>query len=177
MGRQTPKIDRLAREGMRFTDYYAEQSCTAGRAAFITGQSPMRTGLTKVGLPGAPEGMKKEDPTIAGLLNGTIVVEVIFNYPGIGSAAAAAALRRSLRAFLRRCRRRRRSPLRGMRRVGAPEPPPVRCRSPLRGGRRRSRGDTVAERSAAHRRSARVRTSRSDGLAPSHRVSAPRRTR
>ena len=51
-----------------FTDWYGQQSCTAGRAAFITGQSPMRTGLTKVGLPGAPEGMKKEDPTIAGLL-------------------------------------------------------------------------------------------------------------
>ena len=51
-----------------FTDWYGQQSCTAGRAAFITGQSPIRTGLTKVGLPGAAEGMKKEDPTIAGLL-------------------------------------------------------------------------------------------------------------
>jgi arylsulfatase A-like enzyme len=50
---RTPNIDRIAREGMMFTDYYAEQSCTAGRAAFITGQSPIRTGLTKVGLPGA----------------------------------------------------------------------------------------------------------------------------
>jgi arylsulfatase A-like enzyme len=53
MGYRTPNIDRIAREGMMFTDYYAEQSCTAGRAAFITGQSPIRTGLTKVGLPGA----------------------------------------------------------------------------------------------------------------------------
>jgi arylsulfatase A-like enzyme len=68
MGYQTPNIDRIAAEGAEFTDWYAQQSCTAGRAAFITGQSPMRTGLTKVGLPGSPEGMKKEDPTIAGLL-------------------------------------------------------------------------------------------------------------
>ncbi|QDT68659.1 Arylsulfatase precursor [Planctomycetes bacterium MalM25] len=68
MGYRTPNIDRIAREGATFTDWYGQQSCTAGRAAFITGQSPMRTGLTKVGLPGAPEGMQKEDPTIAGLL-------------------------------------------------------------------------------------------------------------
>ena len=68
MGYKTPNIDRIAQEGAVFTDWYGQQSCTAGRAAFITGQSPMRTGLTKVGLPGAPEGMKKEDPTIAGLL-------------------------------------------------------------------------------------------------------------
>jgi arylsulfatase len=68
MGYQTPNIDRIAQEGALFTDWYGQQSCTAGRAAFITGQSPIRTGLTKVGLPGAPEGMKKEDPTIATLL-------------------------------------------------------------------------------------------------------------
>ncbi len=68
MGYKTPNIDRIAREGAIFTDWYGQQSCTAGRAAFITGQSPIRTGLTKVGLPGAPEGMKKEDPTIATLL-------------------------------------------------------------------------------------------------------------
>ena len=68
MGYKTPNIDRIANEGAVFTDWYGQQSCTAGRAAFITGQSPMRTGLTKVGLPGAPEGMKVEDPTIAGLL-------------------------------------------------------------------------------------------------------------
>ncbi len=68
MGYQTPNIDRVAKEGMMFTDYYAEQSCTAGRASFIMGQHGMRTGLTKVGLPGAAVGMQKEDPTIAGLL-------------------------------------------------------------------------------------------------------------
>jgi arylsulfatase len=68
MGYQTPNIDRVAREGMMFTDYYAEQSCTAGRASFITGQSGFRTGLTKVGLPGAKLGLQKEDPTIAELL-------------------------------------------------------------------------------------------------------------
>jgi len=68
MGYKTPNIDRIAREGALFTDWYGQQSCTAGRAAFITGQSPIRSGLTKVGLPGAPEGMKAEDPTIAELL-------------------------------------------------------------------------------------------------------------
>src|SRR5688572_3463074 len=68
MGYKTPNIDSLAKEGALFTDWYGQQSCTAGRAAFITGQSPIRTGLTKVGLPGAPEGMRKEDPTIATLL-------------------------------------------------------------------------------------------------------------
>ena len=68
MGYRTPNIDRIASEGAYFTDWYGQQSCTAGRAAFITGQSPIRTGLTKVGLPGTPEGMKKEDPTIATLL-------------------------------------------------------------------------------------------------------------
>jgi arylsulfatase A-like enzyme len=68
MGYRTPNIDRIAREGALFTDYYGQQSCTAGRSAFITGQSPFRTGLTKVGLPGATVGLQKEDPTIAELL-------------------------------------------------------------------------------------------------------------
>jgi arylsulfatase len=68
MGYETPNIDRIAREGMAFTDYYGEQSCTAGRAAFIMGQSVFRTGLSKVGLPGADLGMRQEEPTIAGLL-------------------------------------------------------------------------------------------------------------
>jgi arylsulfatase len=68
MGYRTPNIDRLANEGMRFTDAYGEQSCTAGRSAFITGQSVYRTGLSKVGLPGAEQGMHAEDPTIAELL-------------------------------------------------------------------------------------------------------------
>ncbi|BBZ43487.1 arylsulfatase [Mycobacterium parmense] len=65
MGYRTPNIDRVATEGVLFTDYYAEQSCTAGRAAFITGQNPYRTGLTKVGLPGAELGLQPQDPTIA----------------------------------------------------------------------------------------------------------------
>jgi arylsulfatase len=68
MGYQTPNIDRIAKEGMIFTDYYGEQSCTAGRSSFIMGQSVFRTGLSKVGLPGAELGMQEEDPTIAGLL-------------------------------------------------------------------------------------------------------------
>ena len=68
MGYQTPNIDRIARKGALFTDAYGEQSCTAGRAAFITGQSPFRTGLTKVGLPGADLGLQVQDPTIAGYL-------------------------------------------------------------------------------------------------------------
>ncbi len=68
MGYKTPNIDRVAKEGMMFTDYYAEQSCTAGRASFITGQSGLRTGMTKVGLPGATTGLQKQDPTIAEIL-------------------------------------------------------------------------------------------------------------
>ena len=68
MGYRTPNIDRIANEGAIFTDYYGQQSCTAGRAAFITGQSPMRTGLLKVGLPGAKEGLSDKDPTLAELL-------------------------------------------------------------------------------------------------------------
>ncbi|RLT89770.1 MULTISPECIES: arylsulfatase [unclassified Ketobacter] len=68
MGYQTPNIDRIASEGMLFTDHYGEQSCTAGRSSFITGQSVYRTGLSKVGLPGADLGMREEDPTIAGIL-------------------------------------------------------------------------------------------------------------
>ncbi len=68
MGYKTPNIDQIGKDGIMFTDYYAQQSCTAGRAAFITGQSPYRTGLTKVGLPGAKEGLSELDPTIAELL-------------------------------------------------------------------------------------------------------------
>lgn len=68
MGYKTPNIDRIADEGIMFTDYYAEQSCTAGRASFITGQYGIRTGLTKVGLPGSPVGIQKQDPTLAELL-------------------------------------------------------------------------------------------------------------
>jgi arylsulfatase A-like enzyme len=63
MGYRTPNIDRIANEGAIFTDYYGQQSCTAGRAAFITGQSPLRTGLLKVALPAAKQGLSAEDPT------------------------------------------------------------------------------------------------------------------
>jgi arylsulfatase A-like enzyme len=68
MGTRTPNIDRIAAEGVMLTDHYAQASCTAGRAAFITGQIPMRTGLTTVGMPGAPQGIQPEDPTLAELL-------------------------------------------------------------------------------------------------------------
>jgi arylsulfatase A-like enzyme len=68
MGGRTPNIDRIAAEGALFTDYYAQQSCTAGRAAFVTGQTPFRTGLLKVGLPASKQGLQDKDPTIAQLL-------------------------------------------------------------------------------------------------------------
>ncbi|MCB1089871.1 MAG: sulfatase-like hydrolase/transferase, partial [Verrucomicrobiae bacterium] len=68
MGYQTPNIDRLSNEGALFTDMYAQQSCTAGRAAFILGQSPFRTGLLTIGVPGSPQGITKDQPTIAELL-------------------------------------------------------------------------------------------------------------
>jgi arylsulfatase A-like enzyme len=68
MGYETPNIDRIGREGIKFLQYYGEQSCTAGRAAFLTGQHGIRTGLTKVGFPGAPMGMSQLDPSIGGLL-------------------------------------------------------------------------------------------------------------
>jgi arylsulfatase len=68
MGYDTPNIDRIGKEGIRFLHYYGEQSCTAGRAAFLTGQHGLRTGLTKVGLPGAPMGMSQLDPTVGGLM-------------------------------------------------------------------------------------------------------------
>ena len=68
MGYRTPNIDRIANEGMKFTDYYAEQSCTAGRSSFITGQCTLRTGLSKVGVPGSPIGLQDRDVTMAQLL-------------------------------------------------------------------------------------------------------------
>src|SRR5262245_23010052 len=70
MGYRTPNIDRIAREGALFTDWYGQQSCTAGRAAFITGQVGFRTGMLKVGLPGAKEGLQARDVTIAEILKG-----------------------------------------------------------------------------------------------------------
>jgi arylsulfatase A-like enzyme len=69
LGYKTPNIDRLAKEGAMFTDYYTQQSCTAGRAAFILGQHPFRTGLLTIGMPGSPHGITKGMPTIADLLN------------------------------------------------------------------------------------------------------------
>src|SRR5229473_5439255 len=68
MGVQTPNIDRLAKEGLRLTAFYAQPSCTAGRAAFITGQLPVRTGMTTVGTPGSPAGLQNEDITLAEIL-------------------------------------------------------------------------------------------------------------
>ena len=68
MGYRTPNIDRVAKEGALFTDWYGQQSCTAGRAAFITGQAPIRTGLTKVGLPGSDIGLRAEDPSVGDIM-------------------------------------------------------------------------------------------------------------
>ena len=70
MGYRTPNIDRIAAEGLTFTDYYAQQSCTAGRAAFVGGNVPVRTGMTKVGLPGAEQGWQESDVTIAAVMKG-----------------------------------------------------------------------------------------------------------
>src|SRR5262245_25190228 len=70
MGYETPHIDRIAKEGLRFLHYYGEQSCTAGRSAFLTGQHVIRTGLSKVGFPGAPMGMSQLDPSIGGVVQG-----------------------------------------------------------------------------------------------------------
>ncbi len=75
MGYKTPSIDRIAKEGALFTDWYGQQSCTAGRSAFITGQSGFRTGNLKVGLPGAPEGLQARDVTLAQLLKAQPVTE------------------------------------------------------------------------------------------------------
>ena len=101
MGYRTPNIDRVANEGVAFTDYYGQQSCTAGRAAFITGQNPIRTGLTKVGMPGADLGLQAEDPTIAELLKplGYVTRAVRQEPPGRPGRVPAddARLRRVLR--------------------------------------------------------------------------------
>ena len=84
MGFRTPNIDRIAREGAIFTDHYAQQSCTAGRAAFITGQSGFRTGLLKVGLPGAKEGLSEKDPTLAELLKPQVYKTLQFGKNQLG---------------------------------------------------------------------------------------------
>jgi hypothetical protein len=91
MGYRTPNIDRIAREGAIFTDHYAQQSCTAGRAAFITGQSCFRTGLLKVGLPGAKEGLSEKDPTPRHLPAVSAAAEApqLLARPGAGEAPRA----------------------------------------------------------------------------------------
>src|SRR5476651_1294824 len=86
MGYKTPNIDRIAKEGAMFTDWYGQQSCTAGRSAFITGQTPLRTGLLKVGLPGAKEGLQDKDPTIAELLKGQGYATAQFGKNHLGDA-------------------------------------------------------------------------------------------
>ena len=104
MGYRTPNIDRIAKEGVTFTDYYSQQSCTAGRACFITGQNPIRTGLTKVGMPGATVGLQKEDPTIAELLKPLGYATGQFGKNHLGDrdeySADGARLRRVLRQSL-----------------------------------------------------------------------------
>ena len=102
-------------QGALFTDWYGQQSCTAGRAAFITGQSPVRTGLTKVGLPGAPEGMQKEDPTIAELLSARGYVTGQFGKNHLGDRDEMLPTEPRLRRVLRQ-------PLPPQRRGGAGEP-------------------------------------------------------
>ncbi len=115
MGYKTPNIDSIAREGAMFTDWYGQQSCTAGRAAFVTGQSPIRTGLTKVGLPGAPEGMKAADPTIATLLRAQGYVTGQFGKNHLGDRDEMLPTDARLRRVLRQ-------PLSPQRRGGAGEP-------------------------------------------------------
>ncbi|HVS40100.1 MAG TPA: sulfatase-like hydrolase/transferase [Gemmataceae bacterium] len=97
MGYQTPNIDRIAKEGMLFTDYYAEQSCTAGRSSFITGQCTLRTGLSKVGIPAAPVGLQKEDPTIAELLKNHWFLD--HDFVAQGAAAGAAKFLETLKDY------------------------------------------------------------------------------
>ena len=101
MGYETPNIDRIAEEGVLFTDAYGEQSCTAGRAAFITGQHPYRTGLLKVGLPGAEEGMSTEDPTIATFLKDHGYATGQFGKNHLGRPRRASADEPRLRRVLR----------------------------------------------------------------------------
>ena len=123
MGYHTPNIDRIAKEGALFTDAYAQQSCTAGRAAFITGQSPIRTGLLKVGLPSAPEGLSDKDPTIANLLKASGIRDRPVRQESPRRSQRVhpdcSRLRRVLRQLLSPQRRR------GAREPGLPEGPEV----------------------------------------------------
>ena len=101
MGYETPNIDRIANEGIRFLHYYGEQSCTAGRAAFLTGQHGIRTGLTKVGFPGAPMGMSQLDPSIGGLLKNLGYATGQFGKNHVGDRNDIAADGQRLRRVLR----------------------------------------------------------------------------
>ena len=148
MGYRTPNIDRIAEEGALFTDWYGQQSCTAGRAAFITGQSPIRTGLTKVGLPGAPEGMKVEDPTIAGLLRPLGYVTGQFGKNHLGDRDEMLPTNNGFDAVLRQ-------PLPPQRRGGAGEPR-LSAGPGVQGAVRPARGDPVVRH--ARRRASRSRT-------------------
>jgi arylsulfatase len=98
VGYETPNIDRVAKEGMIFTDYYGEQSCTAGRSSYISGQSVFRTGLSKVGLPGAELGMQEADPTIAGLLKAYGYATGQFGKNHLGDKDEHLPIRRILRS-------------------------------------------------------------------------------
>jgi arylsulfatase len=102
MGYQTPNIDRIGKEGAMFTSWYGQQSCTAGRAAFITGQSPIRTGLTKVGLPGADIGLSDKDPTIAEVLKPLGYATGQFGKNHLGDRERVPALCAGLRRVLRK---------------------------------------------------------------------------
>ena len=163
MGYRTPNIDRIAKEGMRFTDSYGEQSCTAGRASFITGQSGFRTGLTKVGIPASPVGLQAEDPTIAELLKNHGYATGQFGKNHLGDLqqvpADRARLRRVLRQPLPPQRRGGAGAARLSAREGLPQVPravrPAR-RAPLL-GHRQGRPDR-ASRAAAGSASRRSRT-------------------
>ena len=116
MGYRTPNIDRIAKEGAMFTDFYGQQSCTAGRAAFITGQSPIRTGLTKVGMPGATLGLSAEDPSV-----GAVHEELRLRHRPVRQEPSRRPQRAPAhRAWLRRVLRQPLSPQR-RRRAGIPE--------------------------------------------------------
>ena len=101
MGYETPNIDRIGKEGIRFLHYYGEQSCTAGRAAFLTGQHGIRTGLTKVGFPGAPMGMSQLDPSIGGLMKNLGYATGQFGKNHVGDRNETLADRQRLRRVLR----------------------------------------------------------------------------
>ena len=151
MGYRTPNIDRIAKEGVTFTDYYAQQSCTAGRACFICGQNPIRTGLTKVGMPGATVGLQKEDPTIAELLKPLGYATGQFGKNHLGDRdeypADRARLRRVLRQPLSPERRGRTGAARLSQGSGVQEEVRPARRAPLR-GRRQGRADDQGHRPA-----------------------------